>query len=1127
MKKKRVGIIFCKHGRQKILMAIRLCIAFLFLFTLGLSANVKAQHERVTLNLKDVSIKFLFDEIQKQTNLSFVFSAEQTRSLGRFSVQATDEELGSVLKRIFEGTDFRYEFEDDLIIVRKQESLSQVKELQITGRVVDEKGQPLPGVTVRLKGALLGTATDKNGYYILKFPEMNEVSLIFSFVGMIGQEIVYTGNTTINVVMKEDEQELVEVIVTGVFTRKAESFTGAAKTFNKEDLKLVGGTHLFQSLKNLDPTLRIIENMEMGSNPNTLPEMTIRGTSTFPGEAENANLKGNFQSKPNQPLFVVDGFVTSLETVFDMDMNRIESVTILKDAASKALYGAQAANGVVVIETVGIGSDGVRLNYSGQTDIEMPDLTSYNLMNAEEKLQIELIEGNVYVDTYTGMSTYYERLKAVREGLDEYWLSKPLQVGVGQKHSLSFEMGTKEMKTSLEASYSDRKGAMKESFRQTFAGTLTTSYRKGNVLFRNIASITSNKSQESPYGTFDAYARANPYSPAYDENGKPFPTYDTGTFTTPSPLADAHTNTKEQQTYMEFTDNFYIEWAVFRGLKTTLRGGVTSKRTDADIYYPWDHSSQRNYSRDVYYQRGLYVVNNGKSTNYQIDAIVTYTQTFKDKHTVFGNATWKLEDRNYVEYYNVAQGYRSEFMDEYLFGTMYPEDGMPDGDGGKQRSVGVLGVMGYSYDERFLMDATLRGTGASSFGKDNRWGTFWSIGMGWNIHNERSMKENYPQVKQLKIRGSVGYTGNQDFKPEYSQAMYEYYKTEAYNYYWSGASLSNMENPQLKWQLKKDYDLGVDLEIGRIAVVFDWYQSDTENSVTEISLPLSTGFRTYYENLGLVRNKGIELALRARLLQHRDGFLNVHGNIATNQNKLLKLSDAMRTYNEAQQTLAAEASRVVPVQMYYDGMHINSIFAVPSAGIDPADGYEVYINRNGILTKQWDAQDLVNAGHKDPKYSGNFGFNGEYKGFGINAVFTFFAGAHLYNKTLVDKVENASIHYNMDRRALYGRWKQKGDVVPFRRIKNEYRYTVIDIRTEAGGYTRATTRFVQKSNELNLSSLAIYYDVNRQWLRKLSMERLRLQANMNDIWKWSTIQIERGTSYPFARTLNLSLSATF
>jgi hypothetical protein len=357
--------------------------------------------------------------------------------------------------------------------------------------------------------------------------------------------------------------------------------------------------------------------------------------------------------------------------------------------------------------------------------------------------------------------------------------------------------------------------------------------------------------------------------------------------------------------------------------------------------------------------------------------------------------------------------------------------------------------------------------------------------------------------------------------------MYEYYQRQAYSYYWSGAQLANMKNPQLKWQLKKDYNIGVDMEIGRVSLVVDWYQSDTEDSVTEISLPLSNGFYTYFENLGLVRNKGLEVSLRASLIRHRDGFLNVHANLATNENKLLKLSDAMVAYNESQQALATEASHVTPVPLYYDGMHIKSIFAVPSAGIDPADGYEVYINRDGVLTKQWDARDLVNAGHKDPTYTGNFGFNGEYKGFGVNATFTFEAGAHMYNQTLVDKVENANIRYNMDRRALYGRWKQKGDEVPFRRIKNEYRYTVIDIRTEAGGYTRSTTRFVQKKNDLTLSSLTAYYNVNPRWLEKLKIERLKIQANMNDAWKWSTIQVERGTTYPFARTLSISLNATF
>jgi TonB-linked SusC/RagA family outer membrane protein len=1076
-----------------------------------------------SLKLSEVSVLDALRTINELSGNDVIFKKEEVeKETKTVTLFLTNVNTLEAVQTCLEGTRLACVARNNQVVVTEKTSFV------ITGRVTDAKGEALPGATVMIKGDLrpiAGTNTNTRGNYSLTVPASAAV-LSVSFIGYISRDIPIEGRSQVDVALEENILNVSEVVVTGVFTRKAESFTGAAKTYNKEDLKLVGNGNLFQSLKNLDPTLRVIENMEMGSDPNTLPNMTIRGTSTFPGAPADVNLKGNYQSNPNQPLFIVDGFETSLETVFDMDINRIESLTILKDAASKALYGSKAANGVVVIETVGVGVDGVRLNYSGQANIEMPDLTSYNLMNAEEKLQVELLEGTIYENTPTGMTAYYERLKLVREGLDEYWLSKPLQVGVGQKHSLSFEMGTKEVRTSLELSYSDRKGIMKESFRQAISGTLTASYRKGNVLFRNIASITSNKARETPYGTFSAYARVNPYSPAYDENGEPRPTVAVGTGIEESPLADALTRQKQEQTYLEFTDNFYVEWTLLEGLRATLRGGLTTKRTDADAYYPWDHSNFKDYAREDYYKRGSYTVNNGKSTNYQVDAIVTYTQTLKERHNVFGNLTWNMASGNYIEYYNTAQGYRSASMDEYLFGSMYQEDGMPRGDGGKQRSIGVVGVFGYTYDERFLVDATLRGNGASSFGQDNRWGLFWSLGAGWNVHNERFVRDNYAFVKRLKLRGSVGYTGNQNFRPEYSQAMYEYYQTDAYNYYWSGASLSNMKNPQLKWQLKKDYDIGIDLEIGRLSVVVDWYQSDTENSVTEISLPYSNGFASFYENLGLVRNKGIELSLRASVIRHRDGFLNVHGNVATNTNKLMKLSDAMMAYNESQRALASEYNRVAPVSMYYDGMHINSIFAVPSAGIDPADGYEVYINRDGVLTKQWNALDMVNAGHADPKYNGNFGFNGEYKGFGLSAVFTFQAGARLYNNTLVNKVENASILYNMDKRALYSRWKQKGDEVSFRRIKNAYRYPVIDIRTE-GSYTRATTRFVQKSNELSLSSLAVYYNVNPRWLDKLKVERLKIQANMNDIGKWSTIRIERGTSYPFARTLNISLNATF
>ena len=216
--------------------------------------------------------------------------------------------------------------------------------------------------------------------------------LIFSFIGMETQEIPFEkGKHRINVVLQESQQIMEEVVVNGIFTRKAESFTGSAKTFKKDELKRVGNGNIFQSLKNLDSSLKIMDNMEMGSDPNSMPDMRLRGTST--------GLRGNYQSQPNQPLFILDGFEVSAQTIFDLDMNRVESITILKDAASKAIYGSKAAHGVIVVETTGLENRGVRISYNANLDLEMPDLTSYNLCNSLEKLEVERREGSIYDET--------------------------------------------------------------------------------------------------------------------------------------------------------------------------------------------------------------------------------------------------------------------------------------------------------------------------------------------------------------------------------------------------------------------------------------------------------------------------------------------------------------------------------------------------------------------------------------------------------------------------------------------------------------------------------------------------------------------------------------------------------
>ncbi len=368
-------------------------------------------------------------------------------------------------------------------------------------------------------------------------------------------------------------------------------------------------------------------------------------------------------------------------------------------------------------------------------------------------------------------------------------------------------------------------------------------------------------------------------------------------------------------------------------------------------------------------------------------------------------------------------------------------------------------------------------------------------------------------LKQMKIRGSYGLTGNQDFNSNAAIPTFNYYTGFSYVGY-MGAYLSNMPNSELMWEQKKDLNIGFDLKAGPLSLTFDWYTADTKSMLTDVTISTSTGFSTVKDNLGLVRNSGIELKASITPWQNKDGFVNLYGSFVYTKNKIVELSESMREYNERMLKLAESTSQSAPVLMYQDGLSMNTIWAVQSAGIDPQTGLEVYIKKDGTQTYDYDASDMIAAGDATPKYRGNAGFTAEYKGFGLTATLTYLAGGQMYNSTLVDRVENADIQYNVDRRVLTGRWKEPGQIT---------QYKGFDATTK----TRATTRFVQDRNELSLSSISAYYEFPRSIYSRLAMQRLRFAVYLNNVATFSSIKVERGTSYPFARTLSFALTATF
>ena len=560
-------------------------------------------------------------------------------------------------------------------------------------------------------------------------------------------------------------------------------------------------------------------------------------------------------------------------------------------------------------------------------------------------------------------------------------------------------------------------------------------------------------------------------------------------------------------------------------MKVKGRFGLVSSKNDSEVFLPRDHTSFRDISPDSedYFNRGKYTKGNGTRLDYNVDLSANYSKLF-GKHLLFANAQWSISQKKSEMVYFQAQGFANNKMD-YITNAKEYVSGSPYGDESVVRETSVLASVNYSYDDRYLLDATYRANASSLFGADKRWGSFWSTGIGWNIHKERFF-EGVSFLEKLRLRASTGYSGSQNFNSYQAIATYKYYN-ESYDNI-MGSYLISLANPELQWQKTQDNNFGIEFSVlNMLDVTFDYYIKNTENLLTPVSLPPSAGFDSYMENLGETQNRGIEAKVNLRAIRDtkREMYLSVFGSLMHNKNKITKISDALNTLNNTRDEEKIESNIpdhengkgvTKPSTRYAEGQSMNAIWAVRSLGIDPMNGDEIFLSADGKMVYKWDPKDQVVVGDDLPKVSGTFGFNFEYKGFSVNTSFYYRLGGQYYNQTLVNKVENADIQYNVDRRMYTDRWTTPGVAAKYKAFNS------------SEPFTRPTSRFVQDLNELQMTSLNIGYDFrNCGFMKGGAIERLKLQFYANDLFRLSTVKTERGTEYPYARTYSFTLQATF
>ena len=480
-----------------------------------------SQDKTVTLSLRDVSIETALNAVKKQTGVNLLYNSQMFKGAAHVSVNVKNEKWKLALKLILNPRGFDYVVKDGIVVIRKMKS--DKGDRRVHGMVVDATGEPIPGASVLVKGTRTGTSTNIEGEFTLNV-NSDKVALEVSFIGMKKQtvQVDATRKKALEIVLVDDVKTLDDVVVTGYSNVRKTSFTGSSTQISGDDLRKVSQINIIDAMQSFDPSFRLMTNTQFGSDPNALPEMYIRGRSGVGvRDLDKDQLsKSNLQNNPNLPTFIMDGFEVSIEKVYDLDPTRIESMTILKDAAATAIYGSRAANGVVVITTVAPKPGEVRVSYNFTGTLEMPDLRDYNLANAAEKLEIERLSGLFENDNFgQSINDYNIKLAQIQRGVDTDWTVLPLRNAFDHKHSLYVEGGTQNLRYGVDASYNGTSGVMKGSGRDRYSVGFSLDYRMKKLQVKNTVSFTHTKSKESPYGSFSDYTSLQPYDTPYEDDG--------------------------------------------------------------------------------------------------------------------------------------------------------------------------------------------------------------------------------------------------------------------------------------------------------------------------------------------------------------------------------------------------------------------------------------------------------------------------------------------------------------------------------------------------------------------------------------------------------------------------------
>lgn len=1047
--------------------------------------TVSAQSQKVSLDFKNERVEKVLASIKSQTGMSLVFSDQLVDVNRKVTMQLKDVTLKEALTRLLSGINLTFEIGNNKIYFIEKKAVSQPgsRKKRVTGVVKDVMGEPLIGANVVEKGrSTNGVITDFNGKFTLEVDE--SASLVVSYIGYLAQDIPTKGKGDFHIILKEDTNTLDEVVVTGYGDFKKATYTGSASVLTTEKLEALPVVSVGQMIESNIPGISV-----------------VAGTSSQPGAKTTLRVRGvASMNASTEPLYVLDGVpipsydlsnFTSMSEAGGMGFIEtlnpadIESITVLKDAASASLYGAKGANGVVLITTKKGKEGKLRVNMAAKYGITDFAYTYRPLMGGEERRKL-IHEGLVNFQLDKGVSEQ-EAQQYADANIDQYakrlpqgysdWESALFKTGYQQDYNLSASAGNQNSSFIGSLGYTKQTGVSLNSEMERFTGRVDASNKYKKVEFGMNASFSWTKNVHLPEGKFYGSAiyaskvNLTPSTPIYNEDG----TYASGYRENNgyNPILEAEVNDYYART-VRAMGTAKIAYNVWDNLK------VSSVFT-VDYSLTKDFFFQSPDGRDGATYQGRGRMQMTDRIRYTSQNNLTYSKTF-GKHSVSAVTAFEVMKYDYEDLYAAKKTYGQD-INTSLGNAADPIDA--DQKLQEDALMSYVASVNYSYDDKYYASFSFRRDGSSRLSPDTRWGNFWSLSASWRLSQERFMQPLKSVLSDLKLRASYGVNGN------LPSSYYGYQSTYTTGAFYSGKPSpweSTLGNEELTWE--KNYALNLGLDIGlfsRVNVSLDWYTRTTKDLLMSKQLNSISGFSSLLTNVGQMRNTGVELEVRSNNIKTKDFSWTTAFNLSHNKNKILKLAD---------------------LPWFVDGRYVrkegypfNTIYLREYAGVDPETGSALYYDNqqdeNGNYTKNkvTDPGQASPIPLKDitPTISGGFMNTFNYKFIDLSFNLSYSFGGYSYdNASYILQDDGYSVISNKSTEQRR-RWQKPGDITDVPRF--------VYGNKKGGNYN--SSRAIHSTDHIRLKSLILGLNAPKAWLQKLGIGNARIYFSGTNLLTWA------------------------